>query len=269
MTNTSAKFDIYEFINNEIIAQLENGIIPWLKPWTGRADGAYSRATGKPYSLLNQFLLGGSGEWATFKQITEAGGKIKKGEKARQVVYWSQVKITEKDENGKPLTDNSGKPIEKLCPCSNITAFSVSVLRPKASNLWKKRLLRPSSLNQKTMPPTISRHIAKITTSSLNIFFKIVHIIPLHPIAFLYRCVNSSPTAPNTSARFTMKPFTAQDTKAALIDFPLLLILAMRNTAVKNWSPKSERLPLFVSSVLIQPQALKTLPLIFSHCFEL
>ena len=81
MTKTSAKFDIYEFINNEIIAQLENGVIPWLKPWTGRADGAYSRATGKPYSLLNQFLLGGSGEWATFKQITEAGGKIKKRRK--------------------------------------------------------------------------------------------------------------------------------------------------------------------------------------------
>lgn len=116
MTKTSAKFDIYEFINNEIITQLENGIIPWLKPWTGRADGAYSRATGKPYSLLNQFLLGGSGEWATFKQITESGGKIKKGEKARQVVYWSQVKITEKDDNGKPLTDNSGKPVEKIVP---------------------------------------------------------------------------------------------------------------------------------------------------------
>lgn len=51
MTKTSAKFDIYEFINNEIISQLEKSIIPWLKPWTCRADSAYSRANGKPYSL--------------------------------------------------------------------------------------------------------------------------------------------------------------------------------------------------------------------------
>lgn len=116
MAKTSAKFDIYEFINNEIITQLENGVIPWRKPWTGRAGGAYSRATGKPYSLLNQFLLGGSGEWATYNQITEAGGNVKKGEKARQVVYWSQVKITEKDENGKPLKDNGGNPVEKIVP---------------------------------------------------------------------------------------------------------------------------------------------------------
>ena len=56
MTKTSAKFDIYEFINNEIITQLENGVIPWLKPWTGRADSAYSRATGKlPSNLFYSF----------------------------------------------------------------------------------------------------------------------------------------------------------------------------------------------------------------------
>lgn len=56
-------FDIYAAVTDRIIAQLEQGVIPWHKPWTGVQSGAISGATGKPYSLLNQMLLGKPGEW--------------------------------------------------------------------------------------------------------------------------------------------------------------------------------------------------------------
>ena len=49
--------DVYEIVTERIINELENGIIPWEKPWTGVSSGAYSRATGRPYSILNQLLL--------------------------------------------------------------------------------------------------------------------------------------------------------------------------------------------------------------------
>ena len=90
-----AKFNIYEEITNRIIEQLESGVIPWHKPWHGLTSGAYNRVTKKPYSLLNQMLLKHDGEYATYKQWTEAGGKVKKGEKAEIVVFWKILDVDE------------------------------------------------------------------------------------------------------------------------------------------------------------------------------
>ena len=45
--------NVYQIITDRIIAELEKGVIPWRKPWTGTQAGAYSHSTGKPYSLLN------------------------------------------------------------------------------------------------------------------------------------------------------------------------------------------------------------------------
>ena len=89
--------DLYQEITNRIIAQMEEGIIPWHKPWI--SGKAISRTTGKPYSLLNQMLLGRPGEYLTFKQCQDAGGKIKKGEKASIVVFWKWIE-TEDEETG-------------------------------------------------------------------------------------------------------------------------------------------------------------------------
>ena len=90
-----AKFNIYEEVTNRIIKQLESGIIPWHKPWSGVASGAYNRISKKPYSLLNQMLLEHDGEYATYKQWSDLGGKIKKGEKSEIVVFWKILKVEE------------------------------------------------------------------------------------------------------------------------------------------------------------------------------
>ena len=82
--------DIYAAVTDRIIVQMEQGIIPWHKPWVA-AGNCISHATGKPYSLLNQMLLGKSGEYVTFKQCQEEGGKVKKGEKASMVVFWKWI----------------------------------------------------------------------------------------------------------------------------------------------------------------------------------
>lgn len=95
-----AKFNIYEEITNKIIEQLEDGIIPWHKSWSGVTSGAYNRISKKPYSLLNQMLLKHNGEYATYKQWSELGGKIKKGEKSEIVVFW-KIMQTEEEVNGK------------------------------------------------------------------------------------------------------------------------------------------------------------------------
>ena len=80
--------NVYEMVTDRIIEQLENGVIPWEKPWTGVRDGAYNRVSKKSYSILNQMLLKHKGEYATFKQWQELGGHIRKGEKSEIIVFW-------------------------------------------------------------------------------------------------------------------------------------------------------------------------------------
>lgn len=97
---------VCKLVTDRIIEELEKGKIPWVKPWA-RSGGAISHSTGKPYSLLNQMLLGRPGEWLTFKQAQAEGGKIRKGEKGRPVVFWKQIAIQE---------EKDGEIVEKLAP---------------------------------------------------------------------------------------------------------------------------------------------------------
>ena len=95
-------------VTARIIEQMGKGEIPWRKPWSWTsmdADGcAISYTSRRPYSLLNQFLLGKPGEWLTFKQVKELGGSVKKGAKSRFVVFYSQVTYKEVNEEGEEIT---------------------------------------------------------------------------------------------------------------------------------------------------------------------
>ena len=90
-------FDIYAAVTDRIITALESGIIPWHQPWVGGSNLAINYNTGKPYSLLNQMLLGKPGEWLTFKQCQSAGGKIRKGEKSSMVVFWKWLTVEDEE----------------------------------------------------------------------------------------------------------------------------------------------------------------------------
>lgn len=95
---------VYEMVTERIISELEKGIIPWQKPWTGIASGAFNRISKKPYSLLNQMLLKHTGEYATFKQWSDLGGTIRKGEKSEIVVFWKIQAVEEENEDGEKIT---------------------------------------------------------------------------------------------------------------------------------------------------------------------
>lgn len=88
-----ANGNVYQMVTDRIIAELEKGIIPWKKPWTGSNKGAFNRISKKPYSLMNQILLGKSGEWASFKQWQELGIETPQTFKnsAAYIQNWLQV----------------------------------------------------------------------------------------------------------------------------------------------------------------------------------
>ncbi len=87
---------IYQMVTDRIIALLEAGVVPWRKPWISGA--AVSWRTQKPYRGINAIMLD-PGEYATFKQIKEAGGRVKDGAKGHIVVFWKWIEV-EDEESG-------------------------------------------------------------------------------------------------------------------------------------------------------------------------
>lgn len=108
--------DIFAVVTDRIIAELESGIIPWNRPWTGVSEGAIRRSNGKPYSLINQLLLGKPGEYLTFKQCKDEGGKVKKGAKSKMVVFWKVLHREKKDASGNVIRDENGLPVDDPIP---------------------------------------------------------------------------------------------------------------------------------------------------------
>ena len=85
MTNS-----VYEIVTNKIIEKLEQGTVPWRKPWIN-GNAAVNWKTQKPYRGINTMLLD-PGEYVTFKQVQEIkGAKVKKGAKSEIVVFWKWI----------------------------------------------------------------------------------------------------------------------------------------------------------------------------------
>ena len=126
--------DLYQEVTNRIMEQLESGNIPWEKPWISTGN-AVSHATGKPYSLLNQMLLGRPGEYVTFKQCQAEGGKVRKGEKSQMVVFWKWIE--EKD----PDTEEVKQVLLILSVprCSVCGGTSASYMKPASRKEYGRR----------------------------------------------------------------------------------------------------------------------------------
>lgn len=95
---TKEKFNIYELVTNKIIEKLEQGVVPWKKPWNSSNGPAVNWKTQTPYRGINVMLLE-PGEYLTFKQVQEAGGKVKKGAQSEIVVFWKWIE-KEDEETG-------------------------------------------------------------------------------------------------------------------------------------------------------------------------
>lgn len=122
--------DIYSRVTDKIIADLEEGVRPWIKPWKGgNADDRITlplRHNGVPYQGINILLLWGeqldkgfqSNRWMTFKQAQALGANIRKGEHGGLVVYANKVT--------KSKTDDKGDEIEHEIPfMKGYTVFNV------------------------------------------------------------------------------------------------------------------------------------------------
>lgn len=138
--NKEAK-DLYQEVTDKIIAQIEGGKLPWIKPWTDSGHGGmpYNAISGKPYRGINTMLLfapaPGEG-WLTYKQASDVGAQVRKGEKGSMIVFFKPWKI--EDKNAPADSDNKTKTIPIL---KSYTVFHTS----QVDNLPSKYLPVPAA----------------------------------------------------------------------------------------------------------------------------
>ena len=110
-TDTNPAADPYARITARILADLEQGVRPWTKPWSADQLGGRVtrplRITGEAYSGINVLLLWmeavasgyESPTWMTYRQAQQLGGQVRKGETGTPVVYYGQTTKIRRDES--------------------------------------------------------------------------------------------------------------------------------------------------------------------------
>ena len=124
---------IYARVTDRIIAELEAGTIPWVRPWgsaTGAAALPSNAATGRSYSGINILLLWGAAmehgyplqSWLTFRQALGLGGCVAKGEKGMSIVYADRFT----PERERDRASQAGEEAKSIAFLKSFTVFNVA-----------------------------------------------------------------------------------------------------------------------------------------------
>jgi antirestriction protein ArdC len=101
------KRDLYAEVSARIIAELEVGAAPWIKPWsaTPGLNTPCNAVTNRPYSGCNVVLLWmaqaagyRTPRYLTFKQALELGGNVRKGQHGQTVFFVKRLQVADGDE---------------------------------------------------------------------------------------------------------------------------------------------------------------------------
>lgn len=95
--------DLYATVTARIIAALEAGIPPWIRPWSGGDVDAMpaNATTQRPYRGINVLLLNlhamscgyERNRWMTFQQALSVGASVRKGERGTPVVFFKMHEV--------------------------------------------------------------------------------------------------------------------------------------------------------------------------------
>jgi antirestriction protein ArdC len=146
--------DVYQKVTDKIVAELEQGIRPWLKPWNAEhAAGRIVRplrANGIPYRGINVLMLWSeaiekgyaSPMWMTFKQALELNAHVRKGERGSLVVYADKITCTDTDRE-------TGEKAERAIPfMKGYTVFNVEQIEGLPEHYYAKPAPRSETVQR-------------------------------------------------------------------------------------------------------------------------
>jgi antirestriction protein ArdC len=114
--SSKPKRDLYQEVTDKIVAALEKGVTPWIRPWVSfwdRFDAfnpnmPFNATSKKNYKGVNTMLLFLSGysdpRWYSYKQAEKKHGQVRRGEKGTMVVFFKMLFIDEEKDDGTKRT---------------------------------------------------------------------------------------------------------------------------------------------------------------------
>jgi len=125
---------LYAEVTDRIIAELEAGRLPWVRPWDkgyGTAGMPCNAGTGRRYSGINVLILWyalseqgyGSQRWITYKQAQDLGGYVRKGERGTTVFYADR--FTPRDSDSAQLPLGEGEEQRQIVFLKRFTVFNI------------------------------------------------------------------------------------------------------------------------------------------------
>lgn len=125
-TRNKPRGDLYQEITDRIVAELEEGRFPWVRPWNSDhcacAIGLPRNAvSARCYSGINILILWGaviehgyaSQNWLTFKQANDLGGTVRKGEHGEIICYVDRFVPKDAEQKGTDEGDTQSVPFLK------------------------------------------------------------------------------------------------------------------------------------------------------------
>lgn len=152
--NEITRQDVYTRVTDRIVTDLEQGVRPWMKPWSAEhAAGKITcplRHNGMPYCGINILMLWSAAVaggflapiWMTFKQALELHAHVCKGEKGSLVVYANSITRKETD-------DQTGEEIDhEIHFMKGYTVFNVEQIEGLPDHYYAKPEPRFSAIQR-------------------------------------------------------------------------------------------------------------------------
>ena len=130
--------DLYQEVTDKIVASIEAGTAPWLRPWADLAEMGMPQngLSNRPYSGVNTALLFmasqaqgyDSNRWYTYKQAAELGAQVRRGEKSTAVVFFKMLQASER---GNDASQDKSRTIPFLTEYRVFNASQIDGLAPE------------------------------------------------------------------------------------------------------------------------------------------
>src|SRR5271155_4353012 len=99
--------DFRQEVTDSIVGMLERGVAPWQKPWKPGASSLgipFNPTSDRVYRGGNAIHLMATGlqrgyedpRWMTYKQASDNGWQVRRGEKGTQIEYWEAKEASDK-----------------------------------------------------------------------------------------------------------------------------------------------------------------------------
>ena len=145
--------DVYKIVTDRILDALDRGTVPWRKPWS-TVGVPRAATTNRPYDGINTILLGMASytdqRWLTYKQASQLGGHVRKGEKSSLVIFWRQIQVDTDDESTKTI------PLLRYYSVFNVSQCDGLTLEPVETNHIEPNEAATAIVDTMPNPPIIS-----------------------------------------------------------------------------------------------------------------